>query len=145
MAPCSRPPLGSILLSRKSPPVGGDTLFLDSYAHWDGLPSALKELLEGRRAVHGRGAQREVEHPIARTHPVTGKKALFVNPTFTQSICGMEEAESARLLSQLYSRMYATVNTTACRRLSHWAALLTPMALCSSRSTAAGSSGKMAA
>ena len=107
-----RPPLGSILLSRKSPPVGGDTLFLDSYAHWDGLPPALKELLEGRRAAHGRGARtgsgNEVEHPIARTHPITGKTALYINPTFTQSICGMEEAESARLLSQLYSRMYAT-------------------------------------
>jgi taurine dioxygenase len=109
-----RPPLGSILLSRKSPPVGGDTLFIDAFAQWDSLSPVLKQFLEGRTAIHGRGGKAEVEHPICRTHPVTGRKALYINPTFTNSICGMEPADSARLLAQLYAKMYATPEF-ACR------------------------------
>ena len=103
-----RPPLGSLLLSRKSPPVGGDTMFADSYAHWNNLAPALKEFLEGRVATHGRASRDEVEHPICRTHPVTGRKALYINPTFTNAIVGMEPADSARLLSELYAKMYST-------------------------------------
>ena len=104
----NRPPLGSLLLSRLAPPVGGDTMFADSYAHWDSLNPVLKEFLEGRRAIHGRGGRDEVAHPICRTHPVTGRKALYVNPTFTNYIEGMEPADSARLLSELYAKMYST-------------------------------------
>lgn len=110
----NRPPLGSILLSRKSPPVGGDTMFVDSYAQWESLDPALKEFLEGRNAVHGRGGKNEVEHPICRTHPVTGKRGLYINPTFTNSICGMEAVESAALLARLYAKMYSTPEF-ACR------------------------------
>lgn len=110
----NRPPLGSLLLSRLAPPVGGDTMFADSYAHWDALNPVLKEFLEGRRAIHGRGGRDEVVHPICRTHPVTGRKALYVNPTFTNSIEGMEPQESARLLSELYAKMYSTPEYT-CR------------------------------
>jgi len=109
-----RPPLGSILLSRKSPPVGGDTMFVDSFAQWDSLSPVLQEFLEGRHAVHGRAGKDEVEHPICRTHPVTGKSALYINPTFTNSICGMEPADSAKLLAQLYAKMYSTPEL-ACR------------------------------
>lgn len=104
----SRPPLGSLLLSRKAPPVGGDTMFADSYAHWDALDPELKAFLEGRRAIHGRAGRDEVAHPICRTHPVTGRKALYVNPTFTNSIEGMTPDDSAKLLAQLYAKMYAT-------------------------------------
>ncbi len=103
-----RPPLGSLLVSRKAPPVGGDTMFADSYAHWDALNPVLKEFLEGKRALHGRGGRDEVAHPVCRTHPVTGRMALYVNPTFTNSIEGMDEADSARLLAQLYAKMYST-------------------------------------
>jgi taurine dioxygenase len=110
----NRPPLGSILLSRKSPPVGGDTMFVDSFAQWDSLDPALKDFLAGRNAVHGRSGKDEVEHPICRTHPETGKCALYINPTFTNHICGMEPAESAALLAQLYAKMYATPEF-ACR------------------------------
>ena len=110
----NRPPLGSILLSRKSPPVGGDTIFVDCYALWDSLSPVLKTFLEGRTAVHGRAGRDEAEHPICRTHPVTGKGALYINPTFTNSIRGMAPADSARLLSQLYAKMYSTPEH-ACR------------------------------
>ncbi len=103
-----RPPLGSLLLSRLAPPVGGDTMFADSYAHWDTLSPVLKSFLEGRRALHGRGGRDEVAHPICRTHPVTGRKALYVNPTFTNSIEGMDAEDSAKLLAQLYAKMYST-------------------------------------
>ena len=110
----NRPPLGSLLLARKSPPVGGDTVFADAYALWDSLHPTLKAFLEGRTAVHGRGGRDEVEHPICRTHPVTGRKALYINPTFTNAISGMEAADSARLLAQLYAKMYSTPEH-ACR------------------------------
>jgi taurine dioxygenase len=109
-----RPPLGSILLSRKSPPVGGDTMFVDSYAQWNSLSPELKQFLAGRAARHGRAGNDEVEHPICRTHPVTGKSALYINPTFTNSICGMTAEDSARLLAQLYAKMYSTPEF-ACR------------------------------
>ena len=110
----NRPPLGSILLSRKSPPVGGDTIFVDCYALWDSLSPVLKSFLEGRTAAHGRAGHDEAEHPICRTHPVTGKRALYINPTFTNSIRGMTPEDSARLLAQLYAKMYSTPEHT-CR------------------------------
>ena len=109
-----RPPLGSVLLARKAPPVGGDTVFVDCIAQWNSLSPALKEFLNGRTATHGRGGRDEVEHPICRTHPATGKDALYVNPTFTNSICGMAGADSARLLARLYAKMYSTPEHT-CR------------------------------
>lgn len=109
-----RPPLGSILLSRKSPPVGGDTVFADCHALWDSLSPVLKAFLEGRTAIHGRAGKDEVEHPICRTHPVTGRRALYINPTFTNSIRGLAPADSARLLAELYAKMYSTPEYT-CR------------------------------
>jgi taurine dioxygenase len=109
-----RPPLGSILLARKSPPVGGDTVFADAYALWDSLDPGLKAFLRGRSATHGRAGRDEAKHPVCRTHPVTGKSALYINPTFTNAICGMAPNDSARLLSQLYAKMYSTPEHT-CR------------------------------
>ena len=109
-----RPPLGSVLLARKAPPVGGDTVFVDCVALWDSLNPALKEFLEGRTAIHGRAGNDEVEHPIARTHPVTGRNALYINPTFTNSIRGIAPADSAKLLARLYAKMYSSPEHT-CR------------------------------
>jgi len=109
-----KPPLGSILLSRKSPPVGGDTVFADSFAQWNCLDPVLKGFLEGRTAIHGRQGRDEVEHPICRTHPVSGNKALYINPTFTNAISGMAPVDSAKLLAQLYAKMYSTPEHT-CR------------------------------
>lgn len=110
----NQPPLGSILLSRKSPPVGGDTVFADAYAMWDSLNPVLKTFLRGRTAIHGRGGRAEVAHPICRTHPETGREALYINPTFTNSISDMEPQESAQLLAKLYAKMYSTPEHT-CR------------------------------
>lgn len=89
-------------------------VFADCIALWDSLNPALKEFFEGRTAVHGRAGHDEVEHPISRTHPVTGKNALYVNPTFTNSIRGMAPADSAKLLARLYAKMYSTPEYT-CR------------------------------
>ena len=108
------PPLGSILLARNAPPVGGDTVFVDCYALWDSLKPELKSFLQGRMAIHGRGGRDEAAHPICRTHPETGRNALYINPTFTNSICDMDADDSAQMLANLYAKMYSTPEHT-CR------------------------------
>jgi taurine dioxygenase len=121
------PPLGSILRAIELPGVGGDTCFASMYAAWEALSAPMQEFLSGLRAVHdltrtlGRairdgnapGAdlakmQREwppVEHPVARRHPVTGRKALFVNGNFTSHLVGLEPAESDALLRMLFEHV----------------------------------------
>jgi len=117
------PSLGSILRCLEGPAVGGDTLFADMYAAYDGLPQRIKERVEGRVARHDfahfrtrlrqRGATDDEvaemealypnpEHPVIRTHPETGRRAIYVNDAFTQEIVGMDPDESAELLSILY-------------------------------------------
>jgi taurine dioxygenase len=128
------PSLGSILRALEIPPVGGDTLFADMYAAYDGLKDEVKARLEGRVAVHDfvnfrkgmrkRGVSEEeiaafdrqypkVEHPVIRTHPETGRKAIYVNAGFTQHIVGMEKAESDALLAHLYAQ--AAIPEYQCR------------------------------
>ena len=110
------PPLGSILYLTEIPPVGGDTLFASMYAAYDGLSPAMQQFLSGLVAIHDgehvyrgrynfddRGkAFPKAEHPIVRTHPVTGRKALFVNRGFTTRIKGLSRLESESLLRMLY-------------------------------------------
>ena len=129
-----RPSLGSVLRAIEIPPVGGDTLFADMYAAYEGLSETVKEAIEGRAAVHDFGHFRErmrrqgkseaeieafnakypkVEHPVVRTHPETGRRALYVNAAFTQSIVGLEPDESAALLKHLYTQ--ATIPEHQCR------------------------------
>ena len=113
------PSLGSVLKAIEVPPVGGDTLWADMGAAYDGLPDADKDRIDGLVAVHdwidtfGRGmdaATRDalrpdfpaVEHPVVRTHPETGRRTLFVNAAFTQHIVGLDHQESAELLDFLY-------------------------------------------
>lgn len=119
------PSLGSILRSIEVPPTGGDTLWADMYLAYDGLSSEMKEKLDGTIAVHDfepfrkrmrqSGASEEkikafdeeypaAEHPVVRTHPDTGKKALYVNRPFTRHIKGMEEAQSKELLQFLFQQ-----------------------------------------
>jgi taurine dioxygenase len=120
----ARPPLGSILRAVVVPPAGGDTLFSDQQAAFDGLSPTLQEFLSTLTAVHDGKAQFQglldqagegqwegekfvalepVEHPVVRTHPETGRKALFVNPGFTSHIKGLERSESDALLELLYA------------------------------------------
>src|ERR1041385_753672 len=92
------PPMGSILYIKKCPPRGGDTLFASMYAAYEALSDRMKTYLAGLTAVHdgehvyrglfdneGQGEKEtypRAEHPVIRTHPVTGKKALYVNSGF---------------------------------------------------------------
>ncbi|MGQ0512586.1 MAG: TauD/TfdA dioxygenase family protein [Betaproteobacteria bacterium] len=116
-----RPPMGSMLLAREIPPYGGDTLFASMSAAYEGLSEGMKRMLEGLRAVNASskadvsktredrikasGAELKefvAEHPVVRTHPETGRKALYVNPAHTARFAGMTEDESAPLLEMLY-------------------------------------------
>ena len=128
------PSLGSILRAIEVPPVGGDTLFADMYAAYEGLSDEVKAQIEGKVAVHdfahfrtgmrkrGRSeAEIEafnaqypmVEHPVVRTHPETGRRGIYVNVGFTQHIVGMEKAESDALLKHLYAQ--AAIPEYQCR------------------------------
>ena len=113
-----RPPLGSILYMVETPPAGGDTLFAGMYAAYEGLSAPLRRFLAGLTAVHdgeqvyrrGYGQETEpgavfphAEHPVVRTHPLSGRKALFVNRTFTSHIAQLRRSESDALLSMLYA------------------------------------------
>ena len=109
---------GSILHIRKCPPRGGDTLFASMYAAYEALSDRMKRYLEGLTAIHdGEDAYRgtyanygvadkatypRAEHPIIRTHPVTGKKALYVNRGFTKRLLGVPRDESKAILDYLW-------------------------------------------
>ena len=110
------PPLGTILYMLEVPSVGGDTLFAGMYAAYEALSAPMKHLLEGMTALHdgestyrGRyeGMQNaasypSAEHPVIRTHPVSGRKALFVNRIFTRRILQLEKHESDAILEMLF-------------------------------------------
>jgi len=112
------PPMASMLLAREVPPQGGDTLFANMYLAYETLSDGMKRLLEGLQAVNSSSKAdvsrtREdrvnanekkeyvAEHPVVRTHPETGRKALYVNIAHTARFAGMTEAESAPLLQYL--------------------------------------------
>jgi len=129
-----KPSLGSILRAIEIPPVGGDTLFADMYAAYDGLTDEIKAKIEGAYAVHDFAHFRKLlvkqgktpeeveafnklypmmEHPVVRTHPETGRKAIYVNVAFTQHIVGMDRGESDALLKHLYAQ--AAIPEYQCR------------------------------
>jgi taurine dioxygenase len=115
------PPLGSILYIKECPAHGGDTLFANMYAAYDALSEKMKTYLDGLRAIHdgednyrGTYANFGVQdkqtypkaiHPVIRTHPLTGKRALFVNKGFTRRILDIPADESAGILAYLYEHM----------------------------------------
>lgn len=115
------PPMGSILHIQTVPECGGDTLFANMYAAYEALSETMQRFLDGLTAMHGSehvyqggyGVRQEdatrkfpkAEHPVVRTHPVTGRKALFVNEGFTTHIVGMKPAESRALLDMLYEHI----------------------------------------
>ena len=112
------PPMGSILYMHTVPPDGGgDTMFANMYAAFDKLSPPIRKLLEGMTAIHDSGKAHSyrvnatdradkqfprAEHPVVRTHPVTGRKALFVNRGFTTRIVQLSPLESSILLEMLY-------------------------------------------
>ena len=113
------PPLGTMLQIHILPPCGGDTMFSNMYAAYDALSDAMKTFLDGLSATHasehiyrGRYADRgqkdsdiafpSASHPVVRTHPQTGRKALFVNRTFTTRINELSEEESSAVLKILF-------------------------------------------
>ena len=116
----AEPPMGSMLLAREVPPYGGDTEFASQYAAYEALSEGMRRLLDGLKAVNASSKadatrtreeltrQKEIvaeyvaEHPVVRTHPETGRKALYVNVGHTVRFSGMTEAESAPLLAFLF-------------------------------------------
>ena len=124
------PPAATLLRSEVTPPVGGDTLFADCARAYDALSDGMKALLAPLQAVHSATraygtqgayaketqartmqiivsteAEKTLTHPLVRTHPVTGRKALFVSPTYTVGIEGLTYQESHAILGFLYQHM----------------------------------------
>jgi len=122
------PAMGSMLLARETPKLGGDTLFSSMFAAYDTLSDGLKATIEKLNAVHSsrhvfgkkarykdRGedlggrlmnpelAQQDAVHPVVIRHPISGKKAIYVNPGFTLRFEGMTDQESQPLLQTLYA------------------------------------------
>lgn len=126
------PALGSILVARALPPQGGATAFASMYAAYNGLPENLRSRIEGRHAVHsarhvfgskaavyeavqdtrsdgriGNAAAADLlddpVHPVIITHPLSGKRAIYVNPSFTLHIQGLPEEASRTLLEEIYA------------------------------------------
>jgi taurine dioxygenase len=120
-----KPSLGSMLHAQELPATGGDTLFANQHLAWDTLPAHLRQAVEGRTAEHTYLAKyaelqkrspwrpnltaeqiaevKPVVQPIVRTHPETGRKALFVSEHFTTRVIGMPEDESRALLDAIFA------------------------------------------
>jgi taurine dioxygenase len=121
------PPLAGILAAKRIPPIGGDTLWSDSSAVYEALSEPLRRFLDGLTAQHSVAksfpperwqndlAFKEryeqavakhppVDHPVVRTHPVSGRKGLFVNEGFTTHINGIKPHESEALLKFLFAQ-----------------------------------------
>jgi alpha-ketoglutarate-dependent taurine dioxygenase len=117
------PPMGTLLLAKEVPPVGGDTIFANMYLACETLSDGMRAMLERLTGISNSakadasrtredrirsapkdGGNRvlEAEHPVLRTHPETGRKALYVNVAHTVRFGGMTEAESAPLLRYLF-------------------------------------------
>jgi taurine dioxygenase len=124
------PFMGCILRAVDVPEVGGETMWASLYAAHDALSDKMQAFLSGLSAVHtpdrafgtrgtlgsrrpAQAAENDIKvlgdavHPVVRTHPVTGRKALFVNRSFTQSIVGLRPAESETLLTFLFAHIDA--------------------------------------
>ncbi len=122
-----KPPLGSILHAQTVPEAGGDTMWANMYAAYEALSDKWQTFLSDMEAVHDfthnfgkrlmreeggyerlKKAQQEMppaNHPVIRTHPVTGRKGIFVNSAFTTHIDGMSQRESDAVLGFLYEHI----------------------------------------
>jgi taurine dioxygenase len=124
------PPAATLLHAEVVPPVGGDTLFCDCTRAYEALSATMKAMLAPLRAIHSAGraygtkgvfaketakrtmqiivseeAEATLTHPLVRTHPVTGRKALFVSPVYTVGIDGLAPAETQAILGFLFAHM----------------------------------------
>ena len=116
------PSLGSVLRAHEVPAVGGDTAWTDMEAVYDGLPDDLKEEIDGLHAIHDfihtfglalgeeERARKRLEfpparHPVARRHPVTGRRCVYVNTVFTSHIDGYDRDRSDALLDRLFAEV----------------------------------------
>lgn len=118
----AEPPFSSILVAREVPETGGDTLWANMYSAYESLPAEVKAQIATLRAIHDMGdfknsfvdasnsSARLLEatrrfgfaiHPLVQTHPVTGRKYLYVNDSFTNHIVGLTARASRRLLNYL--------------------------------------------
>ncbi len=120
------PALGAVLSAKQLPAFGGDTLWASGIAAFEALSAPLRQLLDGLTATHNfiksfpverfgntpedlarweetRRKNPPLSHPVVRTHPVSGRKALFVNEGFTTRINELEEAESEAILKLLFA------------------------------------------
>lgn len=123
----AEPPMASILHGLVIPEAGGDTMWNNLYAAYDGLSAPVRAFVDGLTAVHNIVASMPadfmeqswapkqlerlqqitppVEHPVVRTHPETGRRCLFVNRNFTSHVVGLTRAESDALLAFLYEHI----------------------------------------
>jgi taurine dioxygenase len=127
-----RPPLGSILRARVLPDRGGDTMWASLFAAWESLSDRMQRYLDGLVALHsfahgfrhslaepggwdrlGEAVRKNppVRHPVVRTHPESGRKALFVNRLFTTHIEGLGESESQAVLGFLFDHLEVPEHT----------------------------------
>lgn len=113
-----KPAVGSLLMADTLPPEGGNTEFADMCTAWDALPEETRNRLDGALANQSyeafnqaysvptntkqKARSPDIHHPIARTHPVTGRKALYLCPGMTTEIVGWDPAESEEMLSFLF-------------------------------------------
>ena len=122
-----RPPAATVLYGNIIPPIGGDTLFANQYAAWDGLSGSMKALLKDKMAIHsarkgyardgmygekdkgrsmaikyGDSALKTQVHRLARPHGETGRLALYVSPGYTIGIEGIPDEEAISILKELY-------------------------------------------
>jgi len=92
--PCT----GAVLSMQVLPEVGGDTLWTSTTAAYDALSNGMKELLAIRRGRHEINESNFAIHPVIQTHPVTGRKLIYVNEIFTRGIVNLPPNESAAIL-----------------------------------------------
>ena len=120
------PPFASILRGERIPPLGGDTCWANTFLAYEGLSAPVRDMIDGLYAIHditkmlrkaielGRSDANVAEmqerwppfkHPVVRTHPTSGRKALFVNRNWTTRIDGLSERESSSLLELLFGQI----------------------------------------
>lgn len=115
----ANPALASILRGAVIPPYGGDTLWTNLVAAYEDLSEPIRDLIDHLQAVHvwhGYNGQTRpgfdpdqpppsAVHPVVRVHPVSGERALFVNPTFTRHIVGLGDRENRKVLDLLFEQL----------------------------------------